>query len=597
MIPLELTRSGPLRFGTRGSALAMVQTTLVTDLLRRLAPEISVETTVIASEGDLDQVSPLSAIGGRGVFTNALERAIAAGQVDAAVHSAKDLPTSLPADLPLVAFPHRGDPRDVLVSRHETTLDFLPPNPVIGTSSRRRAMQVLRMRPDARIENLRGNIDTRLRKSESDAYDAIVLAAAGLERMGWADRVSQVFSVEEMVPSPGQGAIAVQAAKGCSYVPFLTRLGDPEVALAVQIERAFLAAIGAGCTWPIGAYAARDGGVMRLIAILSDDSGDDVAFSDEPLPLGDELLQAREIALRMKQSLGSTANPTLWQGYGELRGARIAVTRPVGQAGQLMEALAARGALPLPLPTIRVAPVEDTRQIDAALRAVSSGKYDWMLFTSANAVHVVGERLRVLRINVAELSGIQVAAVGNATAAALGAIGLPVSVKPATATGEELGAALQRHDLSGARMLFPRSAIGSDHLPASLRAAGALVDVVDAYCTLPEEALDPEVLCQLRRGEVDAIAFSSPSSVDNLLTMLGDERSVVSPIPVVCAGPVTAQAARQAGLLVAAVSDDPGATAIAEAFVAHWQTRSRGDDTPLDEALMHVHQGTERNVE
>lgn len=597
MIPIGSKPAQALRFGTRGSALALAQTALVADLLQQISPDTAVETVVIATEGDLDKVSPLAEIGGRGVFTNALEQAIAAGFVDAAVHCAKDLPTALPADLPLVAFPLRADPRDVLVSRHHTTLDRLPPNPVIGTSSRRRAVQVLRMRPDARIENLRGNIDSRLRKAESDTYDAIVLAAAGLERMGWLDRVCQVFSIEEMVPSPGQGAITLQSAPGNWFMAPLTRLDDPQVSLAVTIERAFLAAIGAGCTMPVGANAVREGDAFRLIAILADDLGERVAYADEPLQPGDEMVQAREIALRMQRSIGSAANASAWQGWGELRGARIAVTRPARQAGKLMAALADRGAIPLPMPTIRVEPVADNRCLDAALQAASRDAYDWMIFASANAAEVVGQRLEALGISGANLSGVEVAAVGEATSAALREIGLPVSLVPDVATGEGLGAALRLRKLTGVRILFPRSSLGGDQLPASLRAAGAVVDVVEAYRTVPELALAPEVLGQLRRGEVDAIAFSSPSSVVSLLALLGDERGVVSPIPAVCAGPVTAHAAREAGLHVAAVSSDPGATAMADAIVVHWRERQHRSETPMDGKLMHAHQAMERNVQ
>ena len=219
-------------------------------------PARTVEIRVISTEGDVDKTSPLTEIGGRGVFTNAIEAAILRGEVDAAIHSAKDLPTALHPAVPIVAYPDRDDPRDVLISRHGTTLDLLPPHPVIGTSSRRRDAQILRLRPDARIVNIRGNIDTRLRKAEGPEFDGIVLAAAGIRRMGWQDRISEYFPVERVVPSPGQGAIAIQARAGSDAAAVLETIDDPSVSTPVGIERAFLAAIGAGCTFPVGAYAA-----------------------------------------------------------------------------------------------------------------------------------------------------------------------------------------------------------------------------------------------------------------------------------------------------------------------------------------------------
>ncbi|MCA9877042.1 MAG: hydroxymethylbilane synthase, partial [Thermomicrobiales bacterium] len=179
MTPLPDDTVTPLRLGTRGSALALAQARTVATRVAVRHPEVRTETVGIATQGDIDKVSPLTELGGRGVFTNALERELAHGQIDAAVHSAKDLPSQVSVDLPIVAFPEREDPRDVLVSRHGLALLQLPPHPVVGTSSRRREAQIRRLRPDARIVSLRGNIDTRLRKAFSADYDAIVLAAAG----------------------------------------------------------------------------------------------------------------------------------------------------------------------------------------------------------------------------------------------------------------------------------------------------------------------------------------------------------------------------------------------------------------------------------
>ena len=276
----------PIRFGSRGSALALAQTNLAADRFRAAHPGRAVEVHVITTEGDVDKTSPLTEIGGRGVFTNAIEAAILRGEVDAAIHSAKDLPSALHPAVPIVAYPDRDDPRDVLVSRHGTTLDLLPPHPVIGTSSRRRDAQILRLRPDARIVNIRGNIDTRLRKAEGPAFDGIVLAAAGIRRMGWQDRISEYFPVERVVPSPGQGAIAIQARAGSDAAAVLETIDDPSVSTPVGIERAFLAAIGAGCAFPVGAYAAvvgrgvppdRDARRCRRVIAL-------------PLPTSDSLL-------------------------------------------------------------------------------------------------------------------------------------------------------------------------------------------------------------------------------------------------------------------------------------------------------------------
>src|SRR5829696_7341254 len=388
----------PIRFGSRGSALALAQTHLAADRFRAIHPRLAVEVHVISTEGDVDKTSPLTEIGGRGVFTTAIEAAILRGEVDAAIHSAKDVPSALHPAVPIVAYPDRDDPRDVLVSRHGTTLDLLPAHPLIGTSSRRREVQILRLRPDARIVNIRGNIDTRLRKAEGQAFDGIVLAAAGIRRMGWYDRISEYFPVERVVPSPGQGAIAIQARAGSDAAAVLAAIDDPFVSTPVGIERAFLAAIGVGCTFPVGAYATPSDEGYRLVAMLADATGERVAFADERLASGEERDHAAEIAACLQAEIGKTPRARSWHGsngereVGALKGARVVVTRPRRQAGPLIAALLRQGAEPVPLPTIRIEPIGDTARLDLAIEESRQRAFDWCVFTSANAVEVFADR-------------------------------------------------------------------------------------------------------------------------------------------------------------------------------------------------------------
>ena len=565
-----------IRFGTRGSALALAQTNLAIDRFRSRYPDRTVEIDVVSTEGDVDKTSPLTEIGGRGVFTSAIEAAILTRRVDAAIHSAKDLPSILHPAVPIVAYPTRDDPRDVLVSRHGTTLDRLPPNPVIGTSSRRREVQIRRLRADAQIVNVRGNIDTRLRKAQGSDFDAIVLAAAGIHRLGWEDRICEYFPVERLVPSPGQGAIAVQARAGSNVADILETMDDPLVSTAVGIERAFLAAIGAGCTYPVGAYAAVSEGGYRLLAMVADPAGDRIAWADESLDIGEEQTQAAEIASRLQADAGQHPKATSWNGWSaegdDLRGARIVVTRPRQQAGPLIAALAKRGAVLIALPTIRVEAIAETAPLDAALDEARRGGFEWIVFTSANAVEIIARRLDALDIRPEQLAGMNVAAVGRATAAAAIAAGLNLTLMPETATGDAVGVDLGRKMRPGARVLYPRSAISREALPKALKAAGSDVVTIDVYRTLPEPEVDMRVLDQVRRGEIDMFTFTSPSSVRNFVDLVGAECAVLHEIPVVCAGPVTSESAREAGMRVVAISHAPDAVTMTEAIAAYWQT-------------------------
>lgn len=246
-----------VRIGTRGSALALWQAHHVRDLLQRAWPTLAVSIEVMKTQGDATLDTPLPQIGGKGVFTAELETALRTGAIDLAVHSLKDLPTDDSAGLVIGAIPTRATPYDALISRGNHTLDSLPAHAAVGTSSRRRAAQLLVRRPDLQLLDIRGNVDTRIRKAlaADGPYDAIVLALAGLERLGRADEVSQRLPLDDMLPAPGQGALAVQCRDEAASRALLAPIAHRATTLAVTAERGFLAALGGGCAVPVAAYA------------------------------------------------------------------------------------------------------------------------------------------------------------------------------------------------------------------------------------------------------------------------------------------------------------------------------------------------------
>jgi hydroxymethylbilane synthase len=247
-----------LRLGTRGSALARWQTDYIAALLKAAWPELVVEAEVLHTQGDRLLDKPLPLIGGKGLFTAELEAALRRGVIDLAVHSLKDLPTELPPDIVIGAIPPRADVHDVVVSRSGQPLAELPPGAVVGTSSRRRAAQLLRAYPHLRTADIRGNVDTRIRRAldPDGPYDAIVLAAAGIERLARGDAVTEKLPLDLMLPAPGQGALAVQCRDEAWLLHLLQPLDDAVTRAAVTAERAFLSALGGGCAVPVAAHAA-----------------------------------------------------------------------------------------------------------------------------------------------------------------------------------------------------------------------------------------------------------------------------------------------------------------------------------------------------
>lgn len=245
---------GKIRIGTRGSRLALWQANFVADELKKKFPALEVEIIKIQTKGDKILDAPLAKIGGKGLFTKEIEIQMAAGKIDLAVHSLKDLPSELPEGFKIAAITNRENPFDAFVSEKFSTLIELPKNSILGTSSLRRAAQILKIRPDLKIKNLRGNVETRLKKLDAGEFDAIILAAAGLERLGYSSRIKEILT--EIIPAAGQGALAIEIRdddlKTAELIKFLN---DEETFSAVKVERDFLKKIGGSCQIPAGIFA------------------------------------------------------------------------------------------------------------------------------------------------------------------------------------------------------------------------------------------------------------------------------------------------------------------------------------------------------
>lgn len=292
-----------LVIGTRGSPLALAQVEIIKGLMLKAHPDARVETKIIKTSGDQFTNLSLAAGGGKGLFTKEIEDQLLRGEVHVAVHSMKDLPTILPDGLTIGAVPAREDARDVFISKRYRSLDELPHGAHVATSSIRRRAQLLARRPDLQIEEIRGNVETRLRKlAENDALDALILAAAGLKRLGlWKkapDFQWQLLEIEVMIPAVGQGAIACEVREAdFETQELLAPVNDPDTLACVEAERVFLKALGGGCQVPYAAHATITGNQMRLIGAKFSPDGKDASRAEaigsksDPHELGEQVAE------------------------------------------------------------------------------------------------------------------------------------------------------------------------------------------------------------------------------------------------------------------------------------------------------------------
>ena len=252
----------------------MTQSRWVADLIRTRRPGVAVTLVPIRTQGDILQDVPLAKVGGKGLFIKEIEEALLAGDVDLAVHSMKDLPAELPGGLEIAATPVREDPRDVLISRDGRELEQLPPGARIGTGSLRRALQLRRRLPHLQIVPLRGNLETRIRKIDQEGLDGVILAAAGLRRMGWAGKISQFLPLDVMLPAVGQGVLGIEIRRRDGALKeALAFLHDPVTWSEVGAERAFLGALGGGCQLPVAAFAQRTGEALAVAGLIGSADG------------------------------------------------------------------------------------------------------------------------------------------------------------------------------------------------------------------------------------------------------------------------------------------------------------------------------------
>lgn len=570
-----------LILGTRRSQLARWQTEHVAGLLQAAWPGLVCQVEPFTTRGDQTLDKALPEIGGKGLFTAELEAALRNGSIDLAVHSLKDLPVEDAPGLTIGAIVGRADVRDVLVARNGWTLETLPPGAVVGTSSVRRQAQLQAYRPDLTFRTIRGNVETRIRKVLSGEYDATVLAAAGLQRLGLEEAISQWLSLEVMLPAPGQGALAVQCrADDTQTLNLLAAIDNRAVRAAVTAERAFLQALGGGCAAPVAAWARQDDtGLLLMDALLASQPGTSAPGSSPAVARvrgrdADPYALARRLAEEVRRRLDAAATS---RGRSPLQGKRVVITRAAEQAGEFSQRLRSLGGVPVEIPTIQIVAVDDLAPFREALERLAH--YDWILFTSANGVQVFWEQATVLGREALlrpEGARVRVAAVGPATAQALVERGIPVDFVPARHTGEALAATLE--PVQGRRILLPRAAQGRPEVAEILRARGARVDDLPIYQTVPAP-IDEAGIQALAQG-VDVITFTSGSTARHFVAALRQESgldlaALCRQAVIACIGPVTAQVVGELGLPVHVVAEEHSVDGLIQALVAYFEEEGK----------------------
>jgi hydroxymethylbilane synthase len=536
----------PIAIGTRGSALALAQARLVSDALEREGRR----TRVVVVETEGDRRAPDTAWG-EGAFVAAIEAALLDGRVDVAVHSAKDIPTEADPRLRIAAYLPRADPRDALVVRRDATarrLVDLPAGTRVGTDSPRRTGFVRALRPDLVVHPLHGNVDTRLRRLDDGETDALILACAGLDRLGREDRISERIAADAVPPAPGQGAIAAQIrSNDARMLGVLATVDDTRTRTAVEAERAFLTATGGGCRAPVGALATYDGAALELLVGHVEPDGSD-----------------RSIARRLgtpasAAAIAETLAAEVSGGGRTGRRPRVLVPRSAEQSGELADALSRLGLEPVVVPAIDIEPDPPGGPLDAALASID--RYRWVVVTSANGGRAVSAALERTAVDATRPRW---AAIGPVTATVLQRAGIRVEFRPTRSDAGAIGEQLPIDQ--GDAVLLVRGNLADAGLPGLLRDRGALVDDVIAY----RPKLGPEPSRQLLRdaiasGPIDAVLLTSGSTADGLIALAAGEGFDPRAIPAVCIGTETAHSAAAAGFRVAAVSPSRDVASLARA--------------------------------
>ena len=541
-----------IRIGTRGSKLALYQAYRVKEELEANFSFQEFEIIIIKTKGDKILDVPLSKIGDKGLFTKELEYALFRDEIDMAVHSLKDLPTKFPKGTKLGAILNRGDSRDCLVSKGHKKLEEFDGSEVIATSSLRRKAQLLKINPNFKIVEIRGNVNTRIRKMEEGHCDAMIMAAAGLQRLEMGEHITEVFDTDVMISACGQGAIGIEIREeDMATEQLIATINDKDSWLTAETERAFLSTLEGGCQIPVGAHCKIEGDRAIVKGFISSIDGSEFLCKTVEGNRSDSFELATNLAKDLYNSGGKeilaeirSENIVNETTSSSLKGKRIISTRPLEISDDLPNILKDCGAEVIALPMIELLPSvlsEDEKHSLANL-----ADYNWVFFTSKSGVSSFFKQLIEVNGDTTLPKQIQIAVIGEKTALELEYYGYKASFISSGNNSEEFITEFKSTlDLKNQNLLFVLGNLANDYLSDQMK-QGNKVKRINTYQNNCPSKIDSSILNQLITNQYDLIVFTSPSTFNNLIKFI--DHDVLKTLKIASIGSTTSKAILNAGL-------------------------------------------------
>jgi len=551
-----------IRIGTRGSKLALYQAYTVKEELQQHYPDTDFIIEIIKTKGDKILDVALSKIGDKGLFTKEIEEALFNHQIDMAVHSLKDLPTKFPEGAKLGAVLKRGETRDALISTNNRKIEDLTSKDIIATSSLRRKAQLLRINKDFKIVEIRGNVNTRIRKMEEGYCDVMVMAAAGLQRLEMGQYISELLDPEIMIPACSQGAIAIEIRENDPVTEdILSKINDHESLIATDAERAFLRTLEGGCQIPVGSYTRIEGDKFYITGFISSIDGTQYLKDSAEGNISQAVSISEDLARSLYNRGGADIlkairDENLFNPQSELplKDKIIISTRALEPGDSLPDLLKACGAKLLSLPMIEIIPSTLDANITEKLNNLK--RFDWIFFTSKNGVTNFFRHLIDVKGNTELPETVKLAVIGHKTALELEYYGYsPAFISEENTSDEFLNQFYEKYKPENLAILLSLGKLADNTLQNRL-STGNEIDRIDVYQTVKPGHADPEIIERLKNDQYDLIVFTSPSTFANFCSFYQAGRLKMASI-----GTTTTRAIQKAGfepLFTAKKSDAEG---------------------------------------